>query len=364
MSEGLPMPLLLTDPAQVDAAWLNDRLETAGIAAGATITSIEPKVVGTGQMGRNVRFGLTWREQAEGLPPSVVGKFPSDDPKSRATGRAQGAYEKEVRFYQQLAHSVEIRTPRCYFADVDATGDFVMLMEDLAPAVQGDQLAGCTVNQAALALAEAARLHAPRWGDPELEACDFLTAPGPDSAGLLEAIYKALFPGFAERYEASLPKEALGLAERLGDHLGGWVLGNESPLTLVHGDYRLDNMLFGTDAGGYPLAVVDWQTVALGPALADIAYFMGASLLPDDRRASEQALLRDYHSALVAGGVPDFSWEQCFRDYRRSTFSGVVMAVVASMVVEQTERGDEMFIAMATRHAAHALELDSEALLD
>jgi hypothetical protein len=316
-------------------------------------------------MGRNVRFDLTWSGDASDAPASVVGKFPSDDPKSRATGTAQGAYEKEVRFYRELAGTVDICTPRCFFADVDPpTGDFVMLMEDLAPAVQGDQLAGCSLDQASLAMTQAAKLHAPRWGDARLEACDFLTKPGADSANLLQAMYKALFPGFAERYAHALSPESLGVAERLGDHLAAWALdAATATATLVHGDFRLDNMLFGVEAGGHPLAVVDWQTVGLGLGAADVAYFLGASLLVDDRRAHEEALVREYHEQLQAAGVTGYGWDACFHDYRRSTFAGVVMAVVASMIVEQTERGDEMFIAMASRHASHALDLESEALL-
>ncbi len=358
-------PSIVTDPRQVDAAWLTAVLHHAGVGSGTRVKATRSQGVGTGQMGRNVRFALDWEGGPQDeLPASVVGKFPSDDPTSRATGASQGAYEKEVRFYRELRHTVGIRTPRCFFADVEpATGDFVMVMEDLAPALQGDQLAGCSVDQAALALAEAARLHAPRWGDPTLEDLGFLVRPGPESAEGLQAIYKMLWPGFAERYGDTLDAEALGLSQRLGDRLAAWVLEGTTPLTLVHGDYRLDNMLFGTSEGGYPLAVVDWQTVGLGRALADAAYFMGASLLEVDRRAHEQALLRDYHERLQAGGVRDYSFDQCFHDYRRNTFGGVVMAVVASMIVEQTARGDEMFLAMASRHAAHALDLESEALL-
>ena len=358
-------PSLVTDPHQVDAAWLTAALHHAGVGAGARVRDAKPESVGTGQMGRSVRFALTWEgEPEDGLPVSVVGKFPSDDPTSRATGSAQGAYEKEVRFYRELRDTVGIRTPGCFFAEVDvASGDFVMLLEDLAPAVPGDQLAGCSVDQAALALAEAAKLHAPRWGDAHLEEVGFLARPGPESAQGLQAIYKLLWPGFAKRYGAQLEPEALALSERLGDHLAAWVLAGTSPHTLVHGDYRLDNMLFGTGEGGPPLAVVDWQTVGLGGALADVSYFLGASLLEDDRHANEQALLREYHERLLAGGVRDYPFEDCFLDYRRNTFGGVVMSVVASMIVEQTRRGDEMFVAMASRHTAHALELGSEALL-
>ena len=315
-------------------------------------------------MARNLRFELTWSPSDPALPSSVVGKFPSDDPKSRATGQQQGAYEKEVRFYRELASTVGIRTPRCWFADIaPEDGDFVMLMEDLAPAVQGDQLAGCSVDEAALALEEASRLHAPRWGDPGLEQLGFLTAPSTQSGQLLQAVYKTLWPGFAERYATSLSREALDLSQRLGDRLADWVLSGRAPLTLVHGDYRIDNMLFGSEAGGYPLAVVDWQTLGLGAGVADVAYFLGASLLPEERRSHEKALVREYHAHLVAGGIEGYGWDACFEDYRRNTFGGIVMAVVASMLVEQTERGDEMFLAMATRHALHALELESEALL-
>ena len=357
-------PALVSDPDQVTPEWLTQALHGAGLGPDAQVVSTRASLVGTGQMGRNLRFELSWNSPDPTLPRSVVGKFPSDDPKSRATGQQQGAYEKEVRFYTELAPTVGIRTPRCLFADVEPTsGDFVMLMEDLAPALQGDQLAGCSSDQAALALVEASRLHAPRWKDPRLERLAFLTAPSAQSGQLLQAVYKTLWPGFSERYANSLSRDAMDLSQRLGDHLAGWVLSGNAPLTLVHGDYRIDNMLFGSEAGGYPIAVVDWQTLGLGAGVADVAYFMGASLLPEQRRSHEEALVREYHGQLLAGGVEGYSWTQCFEDYRRNTFGGIVMAVVASMLVEQTERGDEMFLAMASRHALHALELESEALL-
>ena len=132
---------------------------------------------------------------------------------------------------------------------------------------------------------------------------------------------------------------------------------------MQHGDYRLDNMLFGTAEGGYPLAVVDWQTVVWGPPLADASYFLGAGLTPDDRRQHERALLRLYYDAVCARGISGFSWERCWKEYRRYAYSGFLMAVAASMLVVQTERGDEMFMAMARRHGAQILDLDAEQFL-
>jgi hypothetical protein len=39
------------------------------------------------------------------------------------------------------------------------------------------------------------------------------------------------------------------------------------------------------------------------------------------------------------------------------------VTVIASMMVQQTERGDEMFITMARRHSRHTLDLGAEEFL-
>jgi hypothetical protein len=357
-------PPLIADPDAITPSWLTHALHAAGVAPDARVVAVERQRVGTGQVAMNVRCRLTWDRPSGDAPASVVVKLPSDDPVSRATGAAQQCYRKEVEFYRQVVATVGIRTPRCWLTDIDDAGaEFFLLMEDVTPAVQGDQLTGCGVEQAALALSELAKLHAPRWGDPSLGDLPFLADPASDRAALLQALYAAVWPGFRERYGARLAPELMAVAERFAPRVAAWVVGTEGPLTVIHGDYRLDNMLFGTGAGAPSLAVVDWQTVARGLGTGDAAYFLGAGLVVEDRRAHEQALLRDYWRALGAHGVADYPWETCWRDYRRTAFSGLLMAVVASMIVVQTARGDDMFMAMAGRHAQQVLDLESESLL-
>jgi aminoglycoside phosphotransferase (APT) family kinase protein len=122
-------------------------------------------------------------------------------------------------------------------------------------------------------------------------------------------------------------------------------------------------MLFGTVDGGYPLAVVDWQTVVWGPPAFDAAYFLGAGLQVEDRQRHERALLRRYHEGLRARGVRDYGWDDLWRDYRRYAFGGFLMAIGASVMVVQTPRGDEMFLTMIRRHAAQIDDLDAGGLL-
>ena len=101
----------------------------------------------------------------------------------------------------------------------------------------------------------------------------------------------------------------------------------------------------------------------LGSPLTDVAYFLGAGLLPETRREAETDIVRAYHEALQKAGVDGYGWDACWSDYRRGTFGGFAVTVIASMMVQQTERGDEMFVAMARRHSRHAIDLGADEFL-
>ena len=109
--------------------------------------------------------------------------------------------------------------------------------------------------------------------------------------------------------------------------------------------------------------MVDWQTAVWAGAAFDVAYFIGGCLSAEDRRAHQDDLLAHYHDALCRLGVRDYTLDQLRADARAESFAGVLMAIVASMVVERTERGDLMFLTSTMRHAQHALDEDAPALL-
>src|SRR5439155_9185706 len=107
-----------------------------------------------------------------------------------------------------------------------------------------------------------------------------------------QALYQGVWSGFVDRYGGALDAAQVALAERFGAALARWSGERQGPSTVVHGDYRLDNMLFGSATGGYPVAVVDWQTCAHGPGASDASYFLGAGLPVDVRRRHQRDLLR------------------------------------------------------------------------
>ena len=362
MSTAVPPQPLLRLAADVTPQWLTTALADAGtLAPGARVVSFQSEPIGTGQMADTTRFDLHYDEPGVG-PKAVVGKFASADDQSRNTGLALRAYEIEVRFYREVAARIGARVPAVYVAEVEPeTGWFTLLMEDITGAAQGDQIEACTPDVAASVLGEMAGLHAPCWDAPDLAGLDWLNRRSPDSGEFFVAMVASLLPGFLERYGTELAPEHQEVCRIFVEHMPAYLELHAGPCTATHGDFRLDNLLFQPD-NPRPV-VVDWQTTTWSGASADVAYFVGGCLTTEVRRTHEHELYAGYHDALARRGVRDYTLEQLRADVRLDSFAGVLMAIVASMIVQRTERGDLMFLTSTRRHAQHALDEDAPALL-
>lgn len=330
----------------------------AGELDGATVTDVVLTPVGTGQVADTVRVALTYDRPNAG-PATLVAKVPAADDTSRAAARLTRTYEIEASFYRDLAADLPVRAPVCHHAAHDPETDaYVVLLEDVAPAEQGDQLAGCSLIEMSAAIDELAHLHGPRWGDEMLLDVGWLHRSQPENIAGTAALVAQCVPAFLARYSDRLEPSTVALVERLAPRLGDYLAHRPGTCTIVHGDFRADNLLFG----GSRVVVVDWQTVGLGPGAGDLSYLLGASLTPELRRAHERDLVDRYADGLRAHGVV-VDDDELWTGYRRSTFGGLIMAIVASALVKQTDRGDEMFLVMAERPAVQAHDLDAEALL-
>ena len=345
-------PAVIRTPEELTADWLSAVLGSGPIA------ELSSAPIGTGQMSQSHRVRITYAEEGAAGPESVVVKLASEDPTSRATGQGLGAYLREVQFYEQLAPRIGGPTAACHASVIDAEGWFTIVLADIAEGAQGDQIAGCSPQDAQLAMVALAELHAPVYGDAALGGAAWLNVPSP----LNQALVTQLFPGFLERYGERVAAAHIELCERFIPSIDAWAADAHPPLGLVHGDYRLDNMLFAPGSER-PLTIVDWQTVSWGPMMLDAAYFLASSLSVEDRRAHEQELVRAYHEAMIARGARDLDWDACWEGYRRQSFFGILMSIVASMIVVRTERGDDMFMTTLARYAQQAIDLDAVELL-
>ena len=337
-------------PDDVTPQWLSDTL-------GERVQSVMWEPIGTGQVGDSVRFHL----QGEGVPDTLAGKFPAADETSRGTAAMFGLYRKEVEFYRQAAPFLDVRVPKTFAAEASEDGaSFVLLFEDLGPARQGDQIAGCTLEEAKAAIAQAAAIHAPSWGRAEILDAEWIQPPE-DLGARVGAMYPHAQALFAERYVDTLEPEYMAVCTGLAEQAATYFRRDPDIQCLVHGDFRLDNMLFDIRGGSEHIAILDWQTVTIGKAMTDIGYFLGCGIgqLGLDH---EEELLDIYLAEMAAKGV-HLTRTDIAEDYRLGILHGVSTAVFSAAFVERTERGDANFLSMARGACALALKHDSIAAL-
>jgi aminoglycoside phosphotransferase (APT) family kinase protein len=329
-------------PDDVTAQWLTGVL---GRPDGpVAIDAVQVSPVGTGQTGATYRIAVQYAAPAD-LPDSFVIKLPAQDPAVRQ--RVALSYRSEHAFYTRVADTVAVPLPRCYHCTYTDSGDFALLLADMAPAQQGDQIRGCTAAEAHLAVTALAGLHGPRWCDPTWLSFDGTVMPKPDEAtarGLGDITRLAATTTIDKVGDRLDPADRATVLEA-ADVIADWLLGAGERFSILHGDYRADNLLF--QAG--EVTVVDWQTLAVGLPARDLAYFIGTSLQPAERTGHERALVQAYRQALCGYGVTDYDDETCWQDYRFGMLQIPLITTLGFAFSAATERGDDMVVTMLER---------------
>ena len=339
----------------ISAEYLAQHLGVSGLK----VESVTP--IGTGQMAESYRVSFAAGSHGQ-LPPSVVVKVPSQSESSRAASRITRCYELETGFYTHVRSLVGVSAPNCLHVWFDApSDDFVLVLEDIVSGKQGDQLSGASVEQARAAIDELVLLHAPLWNSPQLNTLSWMPRHTMESSQGTRDLLRSVFAGFTSRFESRVGAEVLELGAQLVANIDGYDRAFPNNETIVHRDFRLDNLLFTETSHGTQVKVVDWQTASISSGATDLAYFIGASFAPEQRRLVENELVHRYHGGLTQSGI-FMSWTEAWDQYRLFATSGYIMAIVASMLVKQTERGDAMFAAMANRHGQQMIDLETLSL--
>jgi hypothetical protein len=355
-------------PAELTAEWLTQALRQSGTIVKSTIDSFDMEIIGegVGLMGQLACVTPRYDRPEVGAPPTLIAKFPAEAEENRELGNHFRFYEREIRFYRELADEIELRTPRCYYSAMDIEADrYVLLLEDLAPARVGDQLVGCSRQEAELAVRELAKFHATWWDSQRMEQIDWMPYANDSVNRYVQDSYQDAWEPFVERFANQVPKAVLKTGEKLANKLS--TIQDQMadpPRTITHTDFRLDNLFFATPEGGDPLSVIDWQLSSRVRGVYDVAYFMSQSVRRDERSASEMDILRAYHRVLVENGVRGYDFERCLRDYRLCTLFCLLYPVIGLGTLDlSNERGLALETAMLERSIAAIVDLDAGDLL-
>ena len=294
--------------------------------------------VGEGFMGQLARVSLTYEGTSGNAPDSIIAKFAAARADTRESARDRNLYRRELGFYRDIGQNVGVRVPRCYYQDFDEPSHhFVMLLEDMAPGEASDQVVGTTRETSREVIRQFARLHAKWWNSEALADYDWarwLINETPMEEGL------ALLKASIADMEATGRFDAYPEMKRLIYLLPPLFRLDPAPpypFSLTHGDLRSDNIIEPTAQGG-EFCVIDWQLAGTGDPVNDIARWMAQSISVEDRRATEQELLKLYHDMLVENGVSGYSYKQFINGYKMNL---VVILVMFSMTIDNVDRSSE-----------------------
>ncbi|MCP5181735.1 MAG: phosphotransferase [Pseudomonadales bacterium] len=315
-----------TRPDALTREWLSRALD-------CTVRDFEVQLFGEGAgiMGQVTRVKLDCDRDLE----TIIAKFPSPAEENRAVARTYDMYGREVRFYQNIAPLLPLRTPACYFAaHTPETQDFIILMEDIRDHRIGDQVAGCTLDEAVAVIETIAAMHAATW--KQTDRLGLISHNNPAQRDGMIGGFQFGWPVVMEKFRDVIPDSAL-IAESGMPAATPWLLNEmcSAPVCLNHVDMRLDNIFFGND-----VLFVDWQSTAASCPEHDLAYFVTQSVPIDVRHSYD--LVDHYYKAFRAHGI-DYPRELFDRRYKVSALYLLDFAVVIAGTLNlANERGHKL----------------------
>ena len=335
---------------ELTAEWFTEIL-----AISATVTKVRREQIGVdvGFMGEVHRCHLTWdrttasTENDAALPQSVIVKVPTQVPENFAAGDALRSYEREIVVYQSLRSTLGVPMPDYYFGAMDpdpapwmqrvvfflfdhlsvrginrvisqflklsgkSKRRYVLVIEDIADARPPTQQLGGSLADARRSLEVLARFHAANWMRADVTESYPHIWPVDTVPRVGQASYVRNRDEFVERFGPVLRNGMLARLDEIQERLPELCSSLAAePWTLLHGDFRLDNVLFRPNGDTF---VLDFQGLGFGRPAVDVAYFITTALTAE-HRDDEERLLSTYHDALVAAGVTTYSFDDLVRD--------------------------------------------------
>lgn len=318
----------------------------------------KPVGEGTGMMAELSLLTVDYEGPSGAAPKSFIAKYASRNPTNRDIARDYRLYERESRFASELAPVIDVRTPEVFFSGLD--GDrFLILMEDLTDYQVGSQVRGADLHQSELAIDELAKLHSAFWG--RVDQLSWVpTVSGSYHADNMRALSAIGIDGVAEKFPAVLANDIKQHKQRYLDAIPvmqAWM--QKEPVTLIHGDYRMENLLYGCEPDHHPVVVLDWQGPVLARGIVDVALFLAQSATTEVRRRYEKSLLERYVDGLRAGGVKDLDPTSVWADYRRAIMFNWIYVVVVAGTLDISNQTAYLWMAeMVARQTATSYDLD------
>jgi hypothetical protein len=326
-------------PNQVTPEWLTRVLLKSGFLRSGKVIHLEKTLTKTLTLSVVSRFEVRYSEGAAGFPPTKLFlKLSRPDLLKSFSSELNG---KEVEFYKIVAP--EMNDPpfiNCFSAAFSSeSGKSHLLLEDLTEThFQPLSPYPPSKSYCELAMDCMSRLHAHWWEHPRL---------GKEIGALFD---RAQLNAFV----AELEKNVLNFVHFLRDGLAAerrkiydqllsssykiWGrLTERTGLTLTHGDAHWWNLLYPRETKTHGVRLFDWHLWHVDVGARDLAFMVALGGYAERQAALEQSLIRRYYESLVAHGVTNYSWNDCWDDYRWSAIRNLNIPIIQWIQGKSTE---------------------------
>jgi hypothetical protein len=345
-------------PEELESGWLTDSLRGGGaIGPRCAVTDFETELIGQGAglIGTVVRIRPSYEEAVGEEPVTIIGKFSTTNEQNRDVAADLDLYAREVNFYRELAPALGEGCPACYLAILreDRRG-CVILLEDFPDHAPGDQVRGCSLEEAEMVMRSAARFHATWW---EAERPKILAPYADDHGQLARELALTVWPKMVSNWGHLMPPYLRELGQEYFDLISVQQRSISTPPnnTVAQGDMRLDNILFADGRAAPPLVMVDYQGPVWAKGVYDLSYFLTQSIDTDLRREHERSLLDAYRAELATLGI-EYDAEECWQDYRRASLCTFALAVSISGALDADNDRTRNFMRLTISRASTAFD--------
>lgn len=360
-------PIALLMPRSIDAvdtAWIEAVLRNADRDVRVASVKCARIAEGIGMLSTIYQVQIAYA-QGDG-PATVVVKLPALNEQNHGVAMTFNNYERESLFYQHAARLTDMRTPMAYYAANDGRSAVALVLEDMSDWMPGDQLKGSTPEQTEHCIDALAQLHSSFWARVDDTAWYWI--PNSTESLMSEGLHQgtiALYDSFLAAFGVDVPQALqVNKARYIAaiPAMQRWI--NAAPRTLIQGDFRMDNLFFGSKPEHAPVAVCDWGASLRGKGVHDIAWLFSGSVPIADRRANERALIARWQQGLVAGGVNGYSVDNAWQDYRRAIlYMWTYVVVTAGSLDPNNARGRAWIGEMVKRSGQAIVDLGGVELL-
>ncbi len=322
----IPKPLTIPKRTKrITSEWLNKVLHNSGYLKDFNIESIsrEPWGVGEGFVSDIARLTNTYDKESPELPKTMIVKMPTTFRTALTVALQYNLYEKEIRFYTEVAPKSPIRVPGLIYSDYDLEAKrFILILEDCSCYKMVDQVEGLNYEQTKQAIISIADFHARWWDAPDLFSFDWIPQPKD------KTIRMSFIDTFRNSWDLAvksedflnfLPEGGREVGEKIYKHFP-WLLKNtqDENLTIVHFDYRAANMFFDSENSENPIITIDWQLPLISGGILDVAYLLSGSIKIDLRRQIEKEMIKLYLKRLEKNGITSVDFDRAWDGYLRS----------------------------------------------